>query len=290
MWNCYAPSSLLLPLSDDYVKCEASNSPARTTDFERMLAAAPDYDLFRHMSFSPPPENLQSPTLFTTRSSENYLGENSIYGAVARPPYTQLSYPQPTAATATFTPVTVILFTYLKTLHLARWTAASEPMIPDGDGSGFRSSKRLKTATTATTQNPRHGLKCHAKPRNQPAKAACKRSQKLGDKITALQQLVSPYGKTDTASVLHEAAACIRQLHHQIQILTAPYSGTSPSSSSASQQDAGGGGGATTELRRRGLCVAALSPAVVSLVAEGAANGHRRADVEDQRRSWFSGQ
>jgi hypothetical protein len=76
--------------------------------------------------------------------------------------------------------------------------------------------------------------------------APCKRSQKLGDKITALQQLVSPYGKvntsnswtgnsisslhahlkssmatcsqTDTASVLHEAATCIKNLHEQIQV------------------------------------------------------------------------
>ncbi|KAG2626556.1 hypothetical protein PVAP13_3KG368500 [Panicum virgatum] len=31
------------------------------------------------------------------------------------------------------------------------------------------------------------------------------RKEKLGDRITALQQLVSPFGKTDTASVLHEA-------------------------------------------------------------------------------------
>lgn len=52
-------------------------------------------------------------------------------------------------------------------------------------------------------------------------------------------------------------------------------------------QDAGGGGGTATELRRRGLCVAALSPAVVSLAAEG---GRRRTDVEDQKRIWFSNQ
>jgi hypothetical protein len=30
--------------------------------------------------------------------------------------------------------------------------------------------------------------------------APCKRSQKLGDKITALQQLVSPYGKVNHAT------------------------------------------------------------------------------------------
>ncbi|CAD6267141.1 unnamed protein product [Miscanthus lutarioriparius] len=81
--------------------------------------------------------------------------------------------------------------------------------------------------------------------RQRQHKAPCKRSQKLGDKITALQQLVSPYGKTDTASVLHEAATCIKHLHEQIQILTASYP---EFSSSASQQDTGEeDGGATRE-------------------------------------------
>ncbi|CAI9092454.1 OLC1v1027694C6 [Oldenlandia corymbosa var. corymbosa] len=44
-----------------------------------------------------------------------------------------------------------------------------------------------------------------------------RRSQKLADKITALQKLVSPYGKTDTASVLHEASMFIKVLQDQIQ-------------------------------------------------------------------------
>nr|XP_023883654.1 uncharacterized protein LOC111995720 isoform X4 [Quercus suber] len=44
-----------------------------------------------------------------------------------------------------------------------------------------------------------------------------RRSQKLSDKITALQKLVSPYGKTDTASVLQEASLYIKLLHEQIQ-------------------------------------------------------------------------
>ncbi|CAK7325641.1 unnamed protein product [Dovyalis caffra] len=46
-----------------------------------------------------------------------------------------------------------------------------------------------------------------------------RRSQKLSDKITALQKLVSPYGKTDTASVLQEASLSIKLLQEQIQII-----------------------------------------------------------------------
>nr|WKE35111.1 basic helix-loop-helix family protein [Rosa persica] len=49
------------------------------------------------------------------------------------------------------------------------------------------------------------------------------RKEKLGDRITALQQLVSPFGKTDTASVLHEAIEYIKFLHDQVGVLSTPY-------------------------------------------------------------------
>ncbi|XP_027341982.1 transcription factor bHLH68-like [Abrus precatorius] len=49
------------------------------------------------------------------------------------------------------------------------------------------------------------------------------RKEKLGDRITALHQLVSPFGKTDTASVLLEAIGYIRFLQGQIEALSSPY-------------------------------------------------------------------
>ncbi|XP_039070431.1 transcription factor bHLH112-like [Hibiscus syriacus] len=49
------------------------------------------------------------------------------------------------------------------------------------------------------------------------------RKEKLGDRITALQQLVSPFGKTDTASVLYEAIEYIKFLHDQVNVLSTPY-------------------------------------------------------------------
>ncbi|KAI9128529.1 hypothetical protein K1719_000012 [Acacia pycnantha] len=58
------------------------------------------------------------------------------------------------------------------------------------------------------------------------------RKEKLGDRITALHQLVSPFGKTDTASVLLEAIGYIRFLQGQIEALSSPYLGTTGSSSS----------------------------------------------------------
>ncbi|XP_074586329.1 transcription factor bHLH112-like [Curcuma longa] len=49
------------------------------------------------------------------------------------------------------------------------------------------------------------------------------RKEKLGDRVTALQQLVSPFGKTDTASVLQEAIDYINFLHDQVGVLSSPY-------------------------------------------------------------------
>ncbi|KAI3884757.1 hypothetical protein MKX03_022574 [Papaver bracteatum] len=50
-----------------------------------------------------------------------------------------------------------------------------------------------------------------------------KRSQKIGDRIITLQKLVSPFGKTDTASVLKDTADHIKMLYNQIEMLTNPY-------------------------------------------------------------------
>lgn len=67
------------------------------------------------------------------------------------------------------------------------------------------------------------------KARTQPSSAQSTtfkvRKEKLGDRITALHQLVSPFGKTDTASVLAEAIGYIRFLQNQIEALSLPYLG-----------------------------------------------------------------
>ncbi|XP_076961164.1 transcription factor bHLH153-like [Bidens hawaiensis] len=58
------------------------------------------------------------------------------------------------------------------------------------------------------------------------------RKEKIGDRIAALQQLVSPYGKTDTASVLNEAFDYINFLHDQVKVLSAPYLHSNPTAQS----------------------------------------------------------
>ncbi|KAJ4701989.1 putative Transcription factor [Melia azedarach] len=88
------------------------------------------------------------------------------------------------------------------------------------------------------------------------------RKEKLGDRIAALQQLVAPFGKTDTASVLMEAIGYIKFLQNQVETLSVPYMKSARDKSSRTMQ--GGSMEETDEepkrdLRSRGLCLVPLS-------------------------------
>ncbi|KAG7578033.1 Helix-loop-helix DNA-binding domain superfamily [Arabidopsis thaliana x Arabidopsis arenosa] len=93
-----------------------------------------------------------------------------------------------------------------------------------------------------------------------PSPAFKVRKEKMGDRIAALQQLVSPFGKTDAASVLSEAIEYIKFLHQQVSALSNPYmkSGASlqhqqsdhPTELEVSEEP---------DLRSRGLCLVPVS-------------------------------
>ncbi|XP_039845803.1 transcription factor bHLH133-like isoform X9 [Panicum virgatum] len=117
------------------------------------------------------------------------------------------------------------------------------------------------------------------------------RKERLGDRITALHQIVSPFGKTDTASVLQETISYISFLLSQIEVLSLPYlgghgngnsmqqhhtvasllnrstsNGMAEAEASTEQQEEinnNGGGddeeGSTKDLRGRGLCLVPVS-------------------------------
>ncbi|XP_073106468.1 transcription factor bHLH18-like isoform X2 [Elaeis guineensis] len=68
------------------------------------------------------------------------------------------------------------------------------------------------------------------------------RKEKLGDRIATLQQLVSPFGKTDTASVLLDAIEYIKCLQEQL-------------TGYEIKKEMGG----KEDLRSRGLCLAPIS-------------------------------
>ncbi|XP_050382348.1 transcription factor bHLH68-like isoform X2 [Argentina anserina] len=99
------------------------------------------------------------------------------------------------------------------------------------------SNNMLDFSYNQKNQHADHSSECNSSP---PAGGVCKkarvqpsgsqpplkvRKEKLGDRITALHQIVSPFGKTDTASVLLEAIGYIRFLQSQIEALSSPYLG-----------------------------------------------------------------
>ncbi|XP_073107969.1 uncharacterized protein [Elaeis guineensis] len=87
--------------------------------------------------------------------------------------------------------------------------------------------------TTAASNTTAHTSVTSKKPRTEGCSSHGSikvRKEKIGERIIALQQLVSPFGKSDTASVLHEALGYIRFLHDQVQVLSSPYLQRLPSS------------------------------------------------------------
>ncbi|XP_030457050.1 transcription factor bHLH112-like isoform X1 [Syzygium oleosum] len=85
------------------------------------------------------------------------------------------------------------------------------------------------------------------------------RKEKLGDRVTALQQLVSPFGKTDTASVLHEAVEYIKFLHDQVNVLCSPYMGNETPVKAPGKRKDDQQGLSKLDLRSRGLCLMPIS-------------------------------
>ncbi|XP_038877208.1 transcription factor bHLH111 isoform X2 [Benincasa hispida] len=83
---------------------------------------------------------------------------------------------------------------------------------------------------------------------------------KIGDRITALQQIVSPFGKTDTASVLTETIGYIKFLQEQVQLLSNPYMKTNSYKDPwQSLERKEGKGEGKFDLRSRGLCLVPIS-------------------------------
>ncbi|XP_047329686.1 transcription factor bHLH110-like [Impatiens glandulifera] len=101
------------------------------------------------------------------------------------------------------------------------------------------------------------------------------KKEKLGDRIAALQHLVAPFGKTDTASVLMEAIGYIKFLQNQVETLSVPYmkashvkqvertmSQVSPSDQQLNKKEK-----PKSDLRSRGLCLVPFS--CLSYVTDG---------------------
>lgn len=131
----------------------------------------------------------------------------------------------------------------------------SKGAIEGAGGSSNIIAKRTNTVPTPSLKKPRTGTPS-------PLPTFKVRKEKLGDRITALQQLVSPFGKTDTASVLHETIEYIKFLHAQVGSLSASYLKNRQQVSHHHKVPRDGGEAAAAEgglLTRRGLCLVPIS-------------------------------
>ncbi|CAL9098204.1 HLH [Musa troglodytarum] len=143
-------------------------------------------------------------------------------------------------------------------LGMSNVTGNGDPMMTTGcSAAGVHPKVVAERRKRTIGRDPANKNQTPSSPSSKNPKTMCSKTmarmpliKKLGDKITALQQLVSPFGKADTASVLHEAALSIKFLHEQIEMLTAPYFGMrSPEEGDEGLAES------NAELQSRGLCL-----------------------------------
>ncbi|XP_038986774.1 transcription factor bHLH153-like [Phoenix dactylifera] len=129
-----------------------------------------------------------------------------------------------------------------------------------GAGGGHSHSNSITTATTTTTTTACSGLtakrlKTSGGVGGGGMISTKEKKDKIGERVAKLQQLVSPFGKSDTASVLQEASGYIKFLHDQLQVLSAPYlRRTSPTGKIEEAEHC--------SLRSHGLCLMPTSSAL----------------------------
>ncbi|KAL3840288.1 hypothetical protein ACJIZ3_024879 [Penstemon smallii] len=145
----------------------------------------------------------------------------------------------------------------------------SAPSNNNGGAESKRNSSKMEQAPKAQQTTATKKSRVEARASCPPFKV---RKEKLGDRIAALQQLVAPFGKTDTASVLMEAIGYIKFLQNQVETLSVPYMKASRDKTSrvikgvATDQNENYEE-SKRDLKSRGLCLVPLS--CLSYIADG---------------------
>ncbi|XP_073124820.1 transcription factor bHLH123 [Henckelia pumila] len=136
------------------------------------------------------------------------------------------------------------------------------PMAPSFDEKPKNTLEVRDSVTTTKKNNTESSSNKRARNEMPSPLPACNkvRKEKMGDRITALQQLVSPFGKTDTASVLSEAIEYIKFLHEQVSVLSTPYmKNGAPVQRQQISDKSKDPEGPRQDLRSRGLCLVPIS-------------------------------
>ncbi|XP_042507978.1 uncharacterized protein LOC122084043 [Macadamia integrifolia] len=127
----------------------------------------------------------------------------------------------------------------------------------NGRGTGITNDGKKKrtedTSSETLFKKPKNESSTTSSAKTQPPKV------KLGDRITALQQIVSPFGKTDTASVLWEAIGYIKFLQEQVQLLSDPYMKSNVNKDPWGSLERKDKGESKLDLKSRGLCLVPIS-------------------------------
>ncbi|KAG5240583.1 hypothetical protein OIU78_007122 [Salix suchowensis] len=128
---------------------------------------------------------------------------------------------------------------------------------PNGKGHGTTNEekkKRFEETSETAVKKAKHESSSVSSVKMQAPKV------KLSERVTALQQIVSPFGRTDTASVLYEAIQYIKFLQGQVQLLSNPYMKTTNSQKDPLVGlDRKDNGDAELDLKSRGLCLVPIS-------------------------------
>ncbi|GMI77557.1 hypothetical protein like AT1G61660 [Hibiscus trionum] len=248
------------PTTSDWNQSFFRSTNGRTECFDSIGSASYDCPSTLLQTLLEPEPQQQS--LFNDHSI-NYTPSAATYGGAPsiRPPLTKQQQQQPAGslqfsnntsfwhASSTATSVNV---------DVKPGFSPSPPTMTNTEEVRKNSSSATKKGSSSSPEAP---LKRPRLETPSPLPTFKVRKEKLGDRITALQQLVSPFGKTDTASVLHEAIEYIKFLHDQVNVLSTPYMKQAAASIQQQQnvnklkdQE-----GPKPDLRSRGLCLVPVS-------------------------------
>ncbi|XP_011649635.1 transcription factor bHLH110 isoform X2 [Cucumis sativus] len=160
-------------------------------------------------------------------------------------------------------------FSFASSHHLLDQSTTSSSLLTKMGNHEITNAKRAYSLKQQK-QSPNKKTRVEPRPTCPPLKI---RKEKLGDRIAALQQLVAPFGKTDTASVLMEAISYINFLQNQMLSHSYMKSCRSKNYKTTRRDELNDDKKQESDLKAKGLCLVPL--ACISYLPEDSTNGGR---------------